>query len=161
MKLFKSATFALALLLSFSVTALAQVGASGTVNAVQPLTRDVGAIQTFTNQVAATVTSADQSGFGVSRVICVYRQASFTGTPSVTFAIQNKDAASGQYYTLITSGAVAAFVAVSPISAGAGVATTANIGAGVPVARTWRTSVTFAGSSTPIIVAGTVGCSVQ
>ena len=127
---------------------------------ITPLTRDLGALKTLTAQGAATVNSADQNGYNVSRVVCVLNQASHTGTPSTTFKLQNKDAASGAYYDLITSAATTADATPNFISAGAGVATTANVGAGVPLAKTWRVSVIVAGSATPVIT-GTVGCSVQ
>lgn len=138
----------------------AQAQSSGQLQVVGPLTRDLGAIRTFTAQGAATVTSSDQNGFNVSRVTCVFNQASHTGSPSTTFSIQNKDAASGGYVTLITSAAITADTTPGAIHAGAGVATTANIGAGVPIAKTWRVSATVGGSATPVVT-GTIGCSVQ
>lgn len=132
--------------------------AAGQVQVVGPLTRDNGAIQTLTAQGAATLNSADQSGFNVTRVICVFRQSATGGTPSTTFSIQNKDAASGQYYSIITSAAITAN-SVNFITAGGDVTTTTNVGAGVPIARTWRTSTTV-GGTTPAVTA-TIGCSVQ
>lgn len=145
---------------AFASPAFAQ--SSGQVQVVGPLTRDLGAVQTFTAQGAATVNSADQSGFNVSRVVCVFRQSTFTGTPSVTFKIQNKDAKSGQYYDLITSSAITTSTSPSAISAGAGLTTAANVSNGnLPIAAKWRTSTVFAtGTGTPLVT-GTVGCSVQ
>src|SRR5438477_11534981 len=60
-------------------------------------------VLTLTSQGAGTVNSADQSGFGVKNVLCVMSQSSHTGTPSTTFTIQNKDAGSGLYSSLVTS----------------------------------------------------------
>lgn len=127
-----------------------------------PVTRDTGALKTFTAQGAATVSSADQTGFNVSRVVCVYNQTATSGSPSVTFNIQNKDKASGLYYTLVTSAAVSSVTSNAPsfIAAGAGIATTSNVSANVPIAALWRTQVIVAGSSTPTVT-GTVGCAVQ
>lgn len=141
----------------FSVSAFGQ--AAGAFNTIGPLTRDLGALRTLTAQGAATLSSADQTGFNVSRVVCVFNMSAHTGTPSTTFNIQNKDAASGAYYTLITSTATTADATPNFISAGAGVVTTANVGAGVPLARTWRVQVIVAGTSP--VVTGTAGCSVQ
>lgn len=133
---------------------------AGNIQAITPLTRDLGSIRTMTAQGAATVTSADQTGYNVSRVICVFNQASHTGTPSSTFSIQNKDAASGNYYTLVTSSAITADTTPTPLAAGAGVATASNAAIGSPVAAIWRVSATIGGSATPIVT-GTIGCSVQ
>jgi hypothetical protein len=154
-------------LLAIAVIAAASFGAfaqsSGAIQAQSPMTRDIGALQTHSARVAGTTSSSDQSGFNVSRVVCVFNQTTYTGNPSTTFLIQNKDAASGLYYTLITSAAITSATGVNTpqyITAGGGAATTANVSANVPIARTWRTRTVVAGSSTPIVT-GTVGCSVQ
>lgn len=131
---------------------------SGQVQSISPLTRDTGSIKTLTAQGAATVTTADQNGFNVSRVVCVFRQSTHTGTPATTFKIQNKDAASGQYYDLVTSANISG-VSVNFLSAGAGLPTTTNVSTGVPIAKTWRVSATV-GGTTPAVTA-TIGCSVQ
>lgn len=148
------------------VSALALFGAaavaqpSGQIQSIEPLTRDLGSLRTMTAQGAGTVTTADQNGFNVSRVICVYRQSTFSGGPSTTFTIQNKDAASGQYYSLVTSAAVTSGASTNILVAGAGVATTASISANLPIAKTWRLSATVGGTTTPTVT-GTIGCSVQ
>lgn len=136
-------------------------GAPQAVTTYGPVTRDLGSLKTMTGQSAATVTSSDQSGFNITRVVCAFSQSTYTGSPSTTFKIQNKDAASGFYYDLITSSAVTTAVNTpSAIAAGGGVVTTANVGVGLPIAAKWRISVTVGGSSTPTST-GTVGCSVQ
>lgn len=132
---------------------------SGQVQSINPLTRDLGSLRTMTAQGAATVTTADQNGFNVSRVICVFRQSTNVGTPSTTFSIQNKDAASGQYYSILTSAAVTTGVSTNFIAAGAGIVDSANVRASVPIAKTWRVSATIAGATAS--VTGTIGCSVQ
>jgi hypothetical protein len=151
------------LLLAAAFAVPAVVFAQGVPQAVTvygPVTRDLGALKVMTAQGAGTVTSSDQVGFNVSRVVCAFAQSTFTGSPSTTFKIQNKDAVSGLYYDLITNSAVTTGLTASAISAGAGVATTANVGAGIPIAAKWRVSITVGGSSTPTVT-GTVGCSVQ
>lgn len=127
---------------------------------VYPINRDIGAVLTMTAQGAATVTSSDLSGAAANRVVCVYNQTAHGGTPSSTFSIQNKDAASGAYYTVLTSAAITADSTPTPLHVGAGVVTTANVGAGVVLARTWRISLTVGGSATPTVT-GTIGCNVQ
>lgn len=147
---------------SFAFTAQAQV-ASGAVQMIGPMTRDLGALQTHTARTAGTTSSDDQSGFNVSRIVCVFNQSSYTGNPSTTFLIQNKDAASGQYYTLVTSAAITSATGLNApvaISAGAGVPTTTNVSANIPIARNWRVRTVVAGTSTPTVW-GTVGCSAQ
>jgi len=137
---------------------LAQAQSSGSVQAQNPLTRDIGAILTFATQVAATVNSADQSGFNVSRVTCVLNQSAEVGTMSTTFKIQNKDAASGTYYDLITSAATTVNATPNAVTAGAGVATTTNVSANLPIARTWRVQAIVTGTTS---MSGTIGCSLQ
>lgn len=151
--------FLLVALTLFSAPVLPQ--SSGQLQAVTPLTRDLGSIRTFTATGASTVVSTDQSGFNVSRVVCTFNTTTTSGAPSTTFSIQNKDVASGAYVSLITSSAQTTTpTSTAMISAGAGVATTANVGAGIPIARNWRVSATIGGTSTPTIT-GTIGCSVQ
>lgn len=153
---------AIAALALVSFSSFAQ--SSGAIQVIAPMTRDPGALITHTAQsVTGTYSSADQSGFNVSRIVCTFNQSSWTGNPSTTFLIQNKDAASGQYYTLVTSAAITSATSLnSPqyITAGPGAATTSNVSVNVPVARTWRVRTVLAGDSTPVVW-GTVGCSVQ
>lgn len=131
---------------------------AGQVQMIAPLTRDIGAIVTLTAAGAGTTNSLDQSGFNVTRIVCVFRQSATGGTPSSTFAIQNKDAASGQYYTLLTSAAITAN-SVNPIYVGADLPNVANVSQGLPIARTWRVTTTV-GGTTPAVTA-TIGCSLQ
>lgn len=147
---------------SFAAAALASAPSfaqpAGAMQAVSPLTRDLPVLSTFTAAGAGTVNSADQSGYNVSRITCVFRVASQSGTPSTVVTIQGKDSISGQYYTLL-AGAAVTTVSVNPYFVGAGVVSTANVSAGLPLPRFWRTSATT-GGGTPSIT-GTIGCSVQ
>lgn len=157
LKSFLVAAVALAAIALFPQQAISQ--AAQAVQAQSPLTRDLGALQSLSGQTAATVNSADQSGFNVSRIICFFRQSTYTNSPSTTWKIQAKDATSGLYYDYVTSSAITTSVVLVPLAVGAGVTQTANVSSGLPVARTWRTSVIVAGT-TPIVTA-TVACSVQ
>ena len=139
--------------------------AAGAIESIYPLTRDLGARITLTAQGAAPntpVVSADQNGFNVSRVVCVFNQTTYTGSPSVTFAIQNKDKVSGNYYTLVTSAATTTALNTPVyVAAGADLPNSSNLTQGAPIAQTWRVIATAGtGSSTPVST-GTVGCSVQ
>ena len=131
------------------------------VQSVTPLTRDLGAIVTFAAKTStATVTSADQSGFGVARVVCALTQSTITGSPSTTFKIQNKDGASGLYYDLIVSAAITTSTAPNAIAAGSGMTSVSNVAYNFPLARYWRVSATINGAS-PAGITGTIGCAVQ
>lgn len=154
---------AVAAVVALSVALIAPVRQSiaqtaGQIFSVNPLTRDLGALKTLSALTPQTVVTADQNGFNVSRVICVYNQTAHTSSPVVTTVIQNKDAASGAYYTLLSSANITADNVPTPISVGAGLVNSSNVSAAVPIARTWRVviGVTGSGSAT-----GTLGCSVQ
>lgn len=115
---------------------------------------DLGALVTNTAQAAGTVASPDQPGADVTTVTCTFNQTANTAGSTV-FSIQNKDAASGLYTTLVTSAAVTtANNAPSSIAAGAGVQASANVSSSLPIAATWRVSETASGTSTT----GTIGC---
>lgn len=138
-------------------------GAPQAVTVYGPVTRDLGTLRTMTAAATGTYTSSDQSGFNISRVICVYNQTAVSapGLPSTTFKIQNKDASSGLYYDLIQSAAVAgALNTPSVIAVGAGVASATNSGVGLPIAATWRVSATVGGVATATVTSK-IGCSVQ
>jgi hypothetical protein len=137
-----------------------QAQPAGAFQSLSPLTRDLGAIQTLSGQTGGTVTASDQTGYNVSRVICVYRQTASSSSPTVVFRLENKDGASGVYYTVLSSTAQTATPTNTVVlTMGAGVASSANVASGFPVARNWRTTVQVSGASAT--VTGTVGCSVQ
>lgn len=119
-----------------------------------PSNSDLGALITNTAQAAATVNSPDQSGGDVTSVICVFNQTANTAGSTV-ISIQNKDVASGLYYTLVSSAAVTtANNTPSAIAAGRGVQASANVSSSLPIATTWRVQEVAGGTSTT----GTVGC---
>lgn len=138
--------------------AQAQYAPGGAVQSIAPMTRDLGAVVTLAAQVPGTVNSADQNGFNVTRVICVANIATKVGSSTLTFKLQNKDAASGLYYDLLSSGTITAAATPTFIAAGAGLFTTTNVSAAYPIAKTWRVSSTV-GTATSLT--GTIGCSVQ
>lgn len=132
---------------------------SGVVS-VYPINRDIGAAITMTAQGAATVTSSDLSAAAANRVVCVYNQTAHGGSPSSTFTIQGKDAASGAYYALLTSAAITADTTPTPLHVGPGLTTTANVSAGLVLPKTWRISLTVGGTGTPTVT-GTIGCNLN
>ncbi len=125
------------------------------------MTRNIGTLHTLTAQSVGGlgyVSSADQTGYNVTRVSCVINRTAATSSPSAVLVYQNKDAASGLYYNVVSSGAVTSSNVPTPLFFGAGVTSGANVGNPFPVAATWRTQVWFSGTGT---FTGTVGCTVQ
>lgn len=149
---------ALAAALAVAVAAPSFGQPAGAFQAVTPLTRDLGNIRSLTAATANTYVSQDQSGYNISRVTCVLNAASKVGTPSYTFKIQGKDAASGLYYDLLTSASLTNTATANPISVGAGLTDSANVSIARPIPATWRVSATVTGTTS---VTGTIGCSVQ
>ena len=78
-------------------------------------------------------------------------------SPTLLVTIQGKDAASGKYYTILASTALAA-VATTTLEVYPGIATAANATAGVTLPRVWRV-IAVIGGTTPTVTA-TVGASV-
>ena len=140
----------------FAVPAMAQVP-----SIPGPYNNDIGAVITNTAQGAATVDSSQQSNLAYGGVMCTYYQASHTGSPSTTIAIQGYDVASASYLTLVTSGAITADTTPTPIVVYPGsVATSVPTGmiiAGLHLPRFWRVVEVVGGSGTPVVT-GTVGC---
>lgn len=148
---------------AFSGAWIAEAQVSGSIYAINPSARDTGAIQTLTaaNGIPSTVFSADQSGFNITRVVCVGTMSPITGTTNITFFLQNKDGATGTYYTVASGATITANSTPQILAYGAGIplALAGTALSPIPVARTWRTGVFMTG--TPISVTGKVGCSVQ
>src|SRR5580704_6543480 len=69
---------------------------------------DLGAVVTSSGAYVpnATYNSVDLMNSSSKGVMCLYDQISSSGSPSVTFAIQTKDAASGIYDSVLTSSAI-------------------------------------------------------
>lgn len=134
--------------------AQAQAGPSGSFLVVHNVS-ELGALITNTARTAGTVNSADQTGSFIS-VSCTFNQSAHTNSPSTTFKIQGKDAASGTYWDMITSAAITADATPTSIAAGMGNGTVANVSTFFPVPKTWRVVQIIAGT-TPIVT-GTVDC---
>lgn len=102
--------------------------------------------------------SADQTnlvGRGVKLVIDITALAG-TG-PTLTVTVQGKDAASGKYFNILVSTALAA-VATTVLEVYPGIANAANAAQGVTLPKTWRVLYAI-GGTTPAVTA-TVGASV-
>lgn len=86
--------------------------------------------------VTTTQTGADQTNFNGRGLIVVFNMAT-VGTGSVTLTIQGKDAASGQYYTIL-AGAAVTTNSTNVYTVYPGGPATANVAANSPLPRTWR-----------------------
>ncbi len=144
--------------LAFTATAaLAQVPSTS-----PPYNVDIGAVITNTARAPATVNSAQLNNLDKAGAICTLNATALSGTPSVTFSIQNFDTASQQYYTVVTSGAQSPSVntplaiMVHYASQTASLPTAVVAAQGVPLARYWRVVQVSTGSNTTMT--GTIGC---
>lgn len=106
---------------------------------------------------AGTVNSADQVNYNGSCVTVVVDITVAGGTPTLTVTLQGKDIASGKYYTLLASTALAS-VATTPLVVCPGTTVSANLDVAAPLPRTWRVSAVV-GGVTPAVTA-TIGASV-
>jgi hypothetical protein len=152
--------------LAFAVpAALAQVPSS-----VPPYNVDLGVAPNAplirnTLQVPATVNAAQQTNLDKLGAICTLVTTALSGSPSVTFLIQNFDSASGLYYTAVTSGAISAptintpyNIAIRPGLATVAAGTTPPVvgAAGFALSRFWRLQEVITGANTA--VTGTISC---
>lgn len=124
----------------------------------QAWSTDDVSVLTLTAQGAGTVTSPDQinpAGSGIKLVIDI---TALTGTtPTVAVTLQGKDTTSGKYFTILASAALSA-VGTTVLTVFPGATASANVAANDILPRTWRVSVTVAGTG-PAATA-TIGASV-
>lgn len=119
--------------------------------------RDAAALVTLTAAGAGTTNSADQANASGRGAIVVVDITVAGGTPTLTVTIQGKDAASGKYYDILTSTALAT-VATTALVVYPGITAAANLKVDQPLPRVWRVKAVVAGS-TPAVTA-TVGAAV-
>jgi hypothetical protein len=119
---------------------------------------DTAALATLTAAGAGTTNGADQSNAGGTGVIVVVDITAKSGTIDVVVNIQGKDAASGKYYTLLSSASLTA-VGTTVLILYPGVTVAANTAVSAPLPATWRIQVVRGAGSTPSVTM-TVGASV-
>lgn len=117
---------------------------------------DTGALITLTTQAAGTVNSADQTNYN-GKGLVVGVNITLATTASAVVTIQGKDTASGQYYTILASAALAT-TGFTSLTAYPSAATTANVSISAVLPRTWRISVTVTGGAASMTA--TIGASV-
>lgn len=115
---------------------------------------DTAALITLTAQAAGTVNSADQTNYN-GRGVVVGINVTVATAETLTINIQGKDAASGVYYTLLSSTALA-ITGFTALTLYPGATTTANVSISGVLPRTWRVQAVVTGTS----VSATVGASV-
>ncbi len=118
---------------------------------------DTGAIVSLSAAGAGTTNSADQTNIAGNGAKCVVDITVAGGTPTLTVTIQGKDTASGKYYTILTSAALAS-VSTTVLTVFPAAPVTANVSANDEIPHVWRLSAVV-GGTTPAVTA-TAGCSV-
>lgn len=107
-------------------------------------TRGNTEVQVFASAArTATVNSADLTNHNGRGVIVVIDVTAIALTPSVTFAIQGKDAESGKYVSILTSVAITG-TGTTKLEVGPGLTAAANTVANAQLPRTWRVTATHA-----------------
>ncbi len=117
---------------------------------------DTAALVTLTTASAGTTNSTDQvnyNGCGVQIGINI----TATTAQTLTVHIQGKDIASGTYYDILVSTALAA-VAFTNLTVYPGTAASANIDGNAPLPRTWRVQAVVGGAGSTL--SATIGASV-
>lgn len=134
-----------------------------------PYNIDLGALITNALRTAGTVNSTAQANTNWVGVECAFVQTASSGSPSTTFSIQQYDAASQTWLSILTSDAIVANPSVT-----AGVPWVLQVRPGIQTStlptnmkainlalpRTWRVSQTVgsgAGAAGPAVT-GTIGC---
>lgn len=103
---------------------------------------------------ALTLTAASASGNGAdqdnswfSGVQLLVKITAISGTtPTITFIVEGKDPASGDYYAILTSAALNA-VASTLLTIYPGATVAANTAVSSPLPKTWRVRYTIAGTT--------------
>jgi hypothetical protein len=116
---------------------------------------DTAALITLSGAGAGTTNSADQTNYN-GRGVQIGVNITSIAVGTLTVNIQGKDIASGTYYTLLSTGALAA-AAFSNITVYPGITVSANLDVSDVLPRTWRVQVV---ASAGITVSATVGASV-
>lgn len=91
--------------------------------------------------VAQAYTSGDQDGSEVEFLHVIIDVTAVTDTPALTVRIQGKDPASGKYYDILVSAAIAT-VSTTVLKVGPGLTAVANLVANDIVPSIWRVTVT-------------------
>lgn len=91
--------------------------------------------------VAQAYSSGDQDGTDIEFLHIIIDVTAVTATPALTVRIQGKDPASGKYYDILVSTAIAT-VSTTVLKVGPGLTAAANLVANDIVPSIWRVTVT-------------------
>lgn len=117
---------------------------------------DTAALIALAAAGASTVNSPDQTNYN-GRGINVVINLTIVTTATVTINLQIKDAASGVYFTVLSSAGLVS-AGSTLLSVYPGITTSANSSVSAVLSRTWRVQAVIVGASAA--VTGTVGASV-
>lgn len=114
---------------------------------------DAGALLTLTAQGAGTVLGPAMVNAACSGLLLVIDVTTATAM-TLTVTVQGFDVASGKFYTILQSAALAA-VATTVLTVYPGAPVTANVSVNSPLPRNWRIQAVVTGTS----VTATIGAS--
>ena len=120
-------------------------------------TQNFSSLVTLTAAGAGTTNSPDQVNAGGRGVVVVADITAVAGTIAVTVAIQGKDAASGKYYTLLTSASLTG-TGTTILTVYPGLTAAANVTVTNVLPRTWRVVVTSGAGITPAVTMTVGAC---
>lgn len=120
-------------------------------------TRNLPALVTLTAAGAGTTDSPDQDNPGGRGVVVVADITASSGTIAVTVAIQGKDAASGKYYTLLTSASLTG-TGTTVLTVYPGLTAAANVTVTNVLPATWRVRVVSGAGVTPSVTMTVGAC---
>lgn len=119
---------------------------------------DTAALVTLAAAGAGTTNSADQTNYNGRGVIVIADVTVAGGTIAVTVSVQGKDAASGKYYTILTSASLVT-TGTTALTVYPGAPVTGSVSSASPLPRVWRVQVVSGAGVTPAVTM-TVGASV-
>lgn len=120
-------------------------------------TQNLDALVTLTAAGAGTTNSADQVNGGARGVVVVADITVVGGTIAVTVAIEAKDAASGKYYTLLTSASLTG-TGTTVLTVYPGLTPASNVTVSNVLPRTWRVKVVSGTGTTPAVTMTVGAC---
>ncbi len=120
-------------------------------------TQNFPSLVTLTAAGAGTTNSADQTNPGARGVVVVADITAATGTIAVTVSIQGKDAASGKYYTLLTSASLTG-TGTTVLTVYPGLTPAANVTVSNVLPSTWRVVVVSGPGVTPAVTMTVGAC---
>jgi hypothetical protein len=121
-----------------------------------------GVLLNLTIQIAGNVTSTDRINLlpAPANLRCTLNQSSHQGSATLTYKIQALEEGLDTYYDLIESPVISSDNVPIPLYVGAGISSTPNVSANVPLPSGWRVVAVVGGTNTPTSAAR-IHCRIQ